>query len=109
MPLSRPHLHKPSGWSYVNALLFLVASILVISQAWLANAQVTSGKNLSHLQQQQTYLTDENDALRLRLAQVSALQVIRKSAEDTLGLKPVTKNIRYIPLNSGGNVPIGTP
>lgn len=82
----------------LNKLMLFTVALLVVFEALVTNAKASNGSRLAELQAEYESLNAEVTSLELEVATYASLSYIKSNASEDLGMKPVDKNILYLPL-----------
>ncbi len=74
-------------------------AILIVFEALVTNAKASNGSKLAQLQAEHQSLNAEVLSLELEISSYASLSHIKSYATQDLGMKPVDKNILYLPLS----------
>lgn len=82
----------------LNKLMLLTVAMLIVFEALVTNAKASNGSRLAELQSEYDALNAEVSSMELEVASFASLAKIKSLATEDLGMKPVDKNVLYLPL-----------
>ena len=89
---------RKSRLGRLNKLMLFTVAILIVFEALVTNAKASNGSRLAELQLEYEELNAEVSSLELEVATYASLSHIKSNATEELGMKPIEKNVLYLPL-----------